>query len=203
MNPDNQAGQAPSPPPQPVNYDFINNPPKPPKKALFLGGGGKSTWVLLAGGLGLFAVILLLGSLFFGGDSDKDALLPVAQKQSEIIAISELGVEDAGTNQTKGLAMTVGLSVTTEQQQLVALMYKNGKVKRKEFAAQPSAEVTTQLENAQKNGRFDEVFTNVINDELTEYQRELKTANNAVSGPKAKALLAKDFESAGLLLSFP
>jgi hypothetical protein len=203
MNPDYQAGPAPAPPEKPVSYDFINNPPKPPKKSLFSGGGGKSTWIILAGGIGLFSVILLLGSLIFSGDSDKTALLEVAKKQNEIIAITDVGEKDAGTNQAESLALAVKLVITTEQRELVAIMYKNGKVKEKEFAADISADTAAQLENAQKNGRFDEVFTNVIQEELTEYQRELKTANGAVSGPKAKALLAKDFDSAGILLSIP
>lgn len=212
MNPDNQAGQPPvqpaqppqpSQPEKPISYDFITNPPKPPKKSLFSGGGKRGILIILAGGIGLFAVILLLGSIFFSGDPGRDALLNVARKQSKIIAVSTMGVEDSGTNQTKGLAVAVQLTLISEQRDIIAQIYKGGKVKSKEYTTGAGTDITAQLENAQKNGRFDEVFTNIINEELTEYQRELKTANSIVVSPKTKELLSKDFESAGLLLSIP
>lgn len=217
MDPHNQSGQLPPTQPhqdfpaptpgaaQPGQYDFITNPAKTRRKGLFSGGGSnkKGLLVIIAGGIGLFAVILLVGSLFFGGDSDRDTLLNVAKKQSEVIAVAARGAEEGGTNQAKGLALAVQLSVTTEQKALVAQISKKDKVKPKDYAAGASSQVTSQLETAQRNGRFDEVFTNVIKQELTEYQQELRTANSAVSSKSTKALLSQDFESVGLLLSIP
>lgn len=212
MDPNQQPGQlpptqdfpAPTPAPiQPSHYDFITNPAKPRKKSLFGGGDKKGTLIIIAGGLGLLTLILLIGSLFFGGDSNKDTLLNVAKKQSEVIAVAGLGAEDGGSNQAQSLALAVQLSVTTEQQALIAQIYKNGKVKQKEYAAGPSAQVTQDLETAQRNGRFDEVFNNVMKQELTEYQQELRTANAAVSSKSSKTLLAKDYENVGLLLTIP
>lgn len=197
----------PAPPPQgpQPQYDFITNPIKPPKRGLFSFGKGNRSGLLIiiAGGLVLLTVLLVVGSLLFGGTSDKEALLRVAQKQSEIIAVSEIGEKDGGGNQARSLALAVKLTVTTEQQAMVAQIAKRDKVKAKEYAAEPSAEVTKQLETAQRNGRFDEVFNNVIKQELTEYQQELRTANSAVTSKTAKRLLAKDFENVGLLLSTP
>lgn len=148
-------------------------------------------------------VILLIGSLFFGGDSDKTVLLGVAQKQSEVIAVAGMGVKDGGTNQAQSLGLAVQLAVTTEQQALIAQISKNSKVGAKDYASGPNAQVTAQLENAERNGRFDEAFTTAMKQELTEYQQELKSASATVSSKSAKELLAKDFESAGILLSIP
>ncbi len=198
----------PAPPPAsvpPGHYDFITNPAKPAKKSLFSRGGGNKNGLLIiiAGGIGLLTVILLIGSLFLGGESNSQTLLSVAQKQSELIAVADLGAEDGGTNATKSLALAVQLSVTTDQNALIAQLSKKDKLKPKDYAAEPSAEVTSQLETAQRNGRFDEVFANIIKQELTEYQRELQTADAAVSSKSIKELLAQDFENAGLLLTIP
>jgi hypothetical protein len=189
--------------PQPGHYDFITNPSKSPKKSL-LGGGRGGTLIIIAGGVGLFAVILLIGSLFFGGGGgSKEALLNVAQKQSEVIAVANLGAEDGGTNQAQSLALAVQLSVRTEQQALVAQIGKSEKIKPKDYTRGPSSEVTKELETAQRNGRFDEVFANVIKEELTEYQQELRTATAATKSKSTKTILAKDFENASLLLQIP
>jgi hypothetical protein len=59
------------------------------------------------------------------------------------------------------------------------------------------------LETAERNGRFDEAFTAVIQQELEEYQAELKTANNSVQTKSTKIVLAESFEDAGLLLKIP
>lgn len=190
---------------QPGQYDFITNPAKPPKKSLFsFGKGDKSSLlIMIAAGFGLLTILLLIGSFFLGGGSDKDALLAVAQKQSEVIAVAEIGEKNAGTNQAQSLAAAVLLNVTTEQQVLLAQLSKNDKVKPKDYAALPSAQVTGDLDTAQRNGRFDEVFNNIMKQELTEYQQELRTANSTVSNKNTKAILAKDYENVGLLLTIP
>lgn len=195
----------PNQPFQSGQYDFITNPVKPKRKSLFSFGKGNNTglMIIIAAGLGLLTLILLVGSLFFGGSSDRDVLLDVAKKQSEVISIANLGAEEGGTNQAQSLGLAVQLSVTTEQQAVIGQLSKRDKVKPKEYAASPSSEVKQQLETAQSNGRFDEVFNNVIKQELTEYQQALKTANTAVESKSTKTILAQNFESAGLLLQIP
>jgi len=188
--------------PAPAQYDFITNPGKPPKKSLF-GGGKNSLLVMIIAGLGLLTLIILLGSLLFGGASDKDQLLILAKKQSEVIAVAQLGAEDGGTNQTLSFALAVQLAVTSEQQGVINQINKSGKVKAKDYTALPSAEVTTQLEAAQRNGRFDEVFVNVMRQELNDYQKVLQATNSTASSPSTKELLAQDFKSVELLLEIP
>lgn len=203
---DPQQTPAPAPPQQPFNssqYDFITNPGKPPKRSLF---GGSSTTSLLVKIvivlLGLVMVIII-GSLFFGGKSDKQALLPVLQKQSSIVATAKLGVEDGGSTQTKAFGSSVQLATTSQQQTLVAQLSKTAKLKDKDYAAGVPSSIKTQLDSAQKNGRFDEAFITALRQELTEYQQVIKTANGGVSSKTTKALLAKDYASTTTLLATP
>lgn len=193
------------PAPQPGQYDFITNPAKPRKRSMFSMGGGNKTGILMIfiGGLIVLILILVIGSLFLGGDSDRQTVLDVAQKQSRVIAVADAGIKDGGTNQAQSLGLAVKLSVTSEQQALVAQLSKSSKVKPKQYAAGMSSDVATQLENAQRNGRFDEAFTAAMKQELNEYQQELKSAHSTVSGKTTKELLANDYKNVGILLSIP
>lgn len=203
---DPQQTPAPAPPQQPFNsgqYDFITNPGKPPKRSLF---GGSNTTGLLVKLIVVFVgliVVILIGSLFFGGKSDKEALLPVLQKQSSIVATAKLGVEDGGSTQTKAFGSSVQLATTSQQQSLITQLTKTAKLKDKEYVAGVPSSVQAQLDSAQKNGRFDEAFITAIREELTEYQQVIKTANNNVSSKTTKALLAKDYASTTTLLATP
>ncbi len=194
-----QPGPTAQPPMQPGQYDFITNPQKPPRRGL-LGGGKNSLLALIAGGLGLLTLLVIIASLIFGGSDNKDVLLEVARKQNQIIEISKIGTDEGGSAETRALGEAVGLSLTSEQQ---AVLAKVGKVKSKDYAMAPSSEDLKTLETAQQNGRFDEVFANIIKQELTEYQQVLRSANNQVSGQSTKDVLAKNFEDAGLLLQIP
>lgn len=188
--------------PPPGQYDFITNPVKQPKKGfLGLGGmGGKLAMVAI--GLGILTVVILLGSLFLGGPNEKDTLLPVAQKQSEVIALGQLGAKDGGTSQIQALGLATQLSLTTQQQELVAQIAKSGsKVKEKDYSAKLSSQVTSQLDNAKSNGRFDDAYRAAMKQALEDYQQTLKTANSGDLGKTSKALLARDFDQATLLIS--
>jgi len=206
MDPTQQPNQSfPAPPSQsqqPGQYDFIMNPQKPKKKGLFSFGGGKSNiLVTVIAAVGGLTLIILVGSMFFGGSSDKDTLLTVARKQSELIALAEIGADKAGSNQSQSFALSTKMSITTEQQTLVSQMAKREKVSAKDYADSVDSADETTLETAERNGRFDEVFNNLMKEKLTEYQRVLQTANSQVQGKTSKSILAESFKDTGLLLS--
>ncbi len=189
-------------PAHPSQYDFITNPAKTAKKPPLLSKGNRSGLIkLVLIVLGVLVLITAAVSMLFGGDSNRETLLTVARKQSQIISIAESGADKAGSNQAKALALSTQLTITTDQWALINQLTKNGgKVKGKEYKSTPSSQVTSELATAERNGRFDEVFSNIIKQELAEYQRDLQTANSSVSSKSAKLLLAKDYENAGLLL---
>ncbi len=205
MDPSYQPGQLPTPTPQSNQYDFITNPQKPPRRGIkgFGKGGRSNLLIMIAVGLVAVTIILIIISLIFGGESNKDVLLGVARKQSQVIAVAEEGADKGGSQQTKSLALAVKLAVTSQQQALLKKIQKDGKVKEKEYKSAPSSKVIQQLASAEKNGRFDEAFNNVIENELTAYQQELKQANAAISSKSTKEQLATDFNNVGLLLKIP
>lgn len=206
MDPNQIPGQGPAAPQAPLppsQYDFITNPAKPPRKSLFSSGGDKTRLLIIViGGLVFFIMLLLVGTMIFGGDTDRDALLKVARQQSQVIAVADMAKDDLGTTDAQNFALTTKLSVTSEQQALLAQL-KKSKPKPKEYSVGVSTKTKTQLETAQRNGRFDEAFVTALKESLTNYQKELKAANAAVNSKSTKVLLGKDFESATILLSIP
>lgn len=207
MEPNQPSQQYPAPAPanpSPNQYDFINNPTKPVKKSLFSFGGGKTkilVIVLLV--LGLLAVLIIVGNLLIGGGgSDRESILTVVKKQNELILFTKEGADNAGGNEALSLAYSTRLAIITQQNSTLRLLQKNGKaVKPKEYAAGISSKATAELATAERNGRFDEVFINLLKEQLTEYQRDLKSANNVLTSQSAKLLIAQSYEDTGLLLS--
>jgi hypothetical protein len=189
-------------PGHPSQYDFITNPAKTAKKPPLLSKNNRSGLIkLVLIVLGVLVLITAAASMLFGGDSNRETLLTVARKQSQIISIAESGADKAGSNQAKALALSTQLTITTDQWALINQLTKNGgKVKGKEYSSAPSSQVTSELATAERNGRFDEVFSNIIKQQLTEYQRDLQAANTALDSKTAKIMIAKDYENAGLLL---
>ncbi len=189
-------------PGHPSQYDFITNPAKTAKKPPLLSKNNRSGLIkLVLIVLGVLVLITAAVSMLFGGDSNRETLLTVARKQSQIIAIATSGADKAGSNQAKALALSTQLTITTDQWALINQLTKNGdKVKGKEYQSAPSSQVTSELTTAERNGRFDEVFSNIIKQQLTEYQRDLQAANTALDSKTAKIMIAKDYENAGLLL---
>jgi hypothetical protein len=182
-------------------FDFIMNPGKPQKPSL-IPGGPKVKMIVIGLGVTTIVIILLVViiSLFSGGDSTTEALVKIAQQQNEIVRVSEEGAKKAGGEKTKKLATTVNLTVTTDQNSMVAYLAKQKrKVKPKELKLLTNKKTDAELAAASSNGRFDEVFTQIMLEELTEYQASLKSSYNSV-GTKGKDVVNKSYENVTLIL---
>ncbi len=211
MDPNQQPVQPPepiqSPPPsQPLNtnqYDFINNPqPSGSKFSKFSFSGG-SKLKTIAIGLGIFTILVLIFSLIFGGrgGGDNETLLLVAKKQSQLIALATVGTDKSGSTDAQNLAQSTLVTITSDQNQTIAIIAKNGeKLKSKDYVSPIDGTVSTELTQAETNGRFDEVFINNTQIALEEYQSSLKKALPLINGPIAKQSIQKYYENAGLLI---
>lgn len=204
MPPNNQQPGTPSPPPGQFDssqFDFIMNPPQP-KKSLFGSSDPKQRLLIMVAGVGIgLILIILLFSLIFGsGGGAVDKLVPIAQRQTEIIRIAEQGVNNAGGEQAKKLAVVTSAVIGTDQQALVTYMANNGrKVNNKELALKKNSETDTELESAEQNGRFDDVFTRITLEQLETYQQELQNAFPDL-GEQGKKLLQDSSTNVELIL---
>ncbi len=190
------------PPASPNPYDFITNPapdPKGPK----LGTSFRSRLLLVAGlGVLLLVIASILGAvLSSAGKGDVRALKDIAARQVELIRVAELGADKAQSSPIRSLAYTTKLSVTTQHQKLVAYLGSRGeKLSEAELAAHQRLSVDEELETAAANNRFDDAFSEILNEELTDYNNSMKSAYQSATSEKSKTLLAESYASSGTLL---
>lgn len=180
---------APTPPP-PNNdpFAFITQDTPVAKKPL-INPSSMKTRILIIAGFVIFLIIaaVIAVSLLGGGDKDRtQSYIEIAQRQTEIIRISALASDKAKGLETKSLAYTTNLSVTSSQKDLTAILVKRGvteKALAKELGGAKNAKTDELLAEAERNNRYDETFKEILNTELTNYQKQL----NAVSGGAKKS----------------
>lgn len=190
----------------PQQYDFITNPVKPAKRSLIPlpgSGGSKKQKILffVIASLVLVTILVLVFSIFFGGKSSgTDKLVNIVQKQNELIRIADIGEKKAQGEETKNLAVNIKLSVTSQQNDLIDYLKKNGKkVSTKELSIGKNTETDSALDKAESNGRFDEAFTSLISEQISDYMSSLQDTYSSISGKNAKQLISDDYNQTKLL----
>jgi hypothetical protein len=184
-------------------YQFIVDTDHNKKKPLVPRGDSKRARIFIVVGgalLLLVAGIIVAALISNAANAGKADLLKVAQKQAELVRISELGMTRAQGSSAKNLATTVNLSLQSDQATLIASLKSAGvKVSLKELALGKNPKTDTALTTAEQANKFDEVFTETIQTQLLDYQKSLKTAYDKASSTKLKQTLSDQFNTAGLL----
>lgn len=191
-------------PPQGNPYDFIMNPQKPPKKKFSLGGGNFAVTIgVIVGGAFLFMIILaiILNSLS-GGSSSKASLIGLAQTENELARVSQQAATSATQQTTKNLAVTIQLTMLTQQKRALTLLANNGtNVGEKDLALKQNAQTDQQLASAKTTSTFDLTYSQLIQDQLEAYANELKTLHNKTASKAESDLTSSFYEQTQLLIS--
>ncbi len=205
-----QANTAPSAPPpiQPTNqnpYEFITNPSQTAKRKFLLGSNTQKSRILIiiTGILILISVAVLAISLINNiGTNSADTYQALAQEQTELIRIADIGVSKATQSDAKNLATTTKLTLVSQQPTIFDLAKKAGvKTDAKSLALGKNPETDSLLTSAEQNNKFDEVFTKTLQTNLKKYQQNLKKAYDAGGTKKAKGTLSKYYKDIGNLIS--
>lgn len=157
--------------------------------------------VLLVGGtLVLMLVLWLIVTLAFGGKTNVETFVSLAQREEEIVRISALD-GDAASQQVKNAAINTRVSVKSYQNSSLAYLTERGRgVKSEELTLKKDATVDGQLKQAKENSTFDTVYTGIVRAQLTVYANELKSAFDNESDSARRLELAKKYEGVELLL---
>ena len=186
------------------DYDFILNPSnETPKKSGGLpGGGSQRTLILISIFGGILVVVLFAVFSIFGGQPDNKAqLLKVAQQQQELIRVSKIGVKESRSTQSRNLATTTQLSLTSDQAPLLqALRQQKVNISNRQLGESKNSETDKMLESAKNNNRFDEEFMSFIQEELVEYQKNLENVYKATVNKSLKEALKVQYENASILI---
>jgi hypothetical protein len=156
-------------------FDFITQNNETPEQTSPLGGlrlaGMPKQRLLLFGASGaLFLIILIvLFSLLTSKPATPD-LISLAQEQTELVHISTSAEQNASEQNTKNLAVTAGLSLSSSQQQLLAYLKQNHqKISSKQLSSSISASTDQQLGDALASSDFDSVYTQTMQSLLNKY----------------------------------
>ncbi len=195
MDPEQPAGQN--------NYDFILNPEAKKKKTPLLAGNNPKQRILIIAAVGgvLLIVFFIFMSVVFGGKNSADSLLDLAQKQTEIIRVSDLGFRKAKSGVAKNLALNTKLTMQSSLNSTTERLAKLGtKPKPKTLALQKNIRTDQTLTTAGLNNKFDTTLVETIQKLLNDYRAALKTTYDASNSQADKQLLNSSYQAVSLLL---
>lgn len=185
-----------------AGYEFLSAPQKAPKKLLPGGGSKKGRIILVSAGAALLLILgmILMTVLSSSGSGYKKDLLTAAQQQQELIRVSTIGAQKARDNVTRNRAITVQLSLQSDQVQLLAIAKTHGvNVTPKELALGKKVATDQLLTQAEQANRFDEAFNDELFRELSVYQTTLRKVHDATTKKVSKDKLAQQFNHVTLL----
>jgi len=189
---------------QPNEYDFIMNDPSGGKGRKF--GGLTTTNKFAFVGLISAILVVVMGVLYFalnaGKPNNEAQLISLAQQQTELIRVAGLGLKDARETQSRQLATTTLLNITSDLNNLKPRLAA-AKVKLKDAAlgAGKNSKTDQALEKAKENNQFDTVFLKTLQDELVDYQKNMNAAYKDTANIQLKAELKKQYENASLIIN--
>jgi hypothetical protein len=174
-------------------YDFFMNPQQPKKPGIVGPSSVKSRLLLVVGGIVLLIIIFsVIGAILGGGPNPVQLQTIVAQDQQEIVRLNMAAAHTALSPETKNFAITAQFTITSDQQQLVAYLAKNGaKLSDKQLGLKPALSA----------GVYDQTFNGIMKTEMTSYARDLTTAYKSTKGITGRKLLKADYSSALVFLS--
>lgn len=193
------------PPNQQNPYEFIMSPnQRPPRKPIIGNSIGSRIAVVVVGLVLLIIIIMVISSFLNGSNKDQnDRLLKITQSQSEIIRLSALAEKAAKVDSTKIFAANTRVSTQSAQQDTKKLLTARGvktKVIDKQLGVSKNPKNDAALKEATANNRYDETFTQLINQQLGDYQTQLQTAFDNATPNEKKSLMAM-FNNNKLLLN--
>ncbi|HEU4914773.1 MAG TPA: hypothetical protein VFT16_05240 [Candidatus Saccharimonadales bacterium] len=185
-------------------YEFILNPSKPPKKKFGLGGNNFAvTLGLIIGGALIFMIVLTLLLNAVGGKTlSKADLIALAQTENELVRVSQTAAATATQQTTKNLAVTIQFSMLTQQKKTLNFLAQNGvDVDEKELGLKQNATTDQQLASAKTTSTFDLTFSQIMQDELEAYARNLKALNASAANKTESDLTSTFYTQTQLLIS--
>lgn len=190
--------------PQPGSpYDFILSPQKPPQKKVGLGGNNLVlTLAIIIGGAFIFMIIMVVVLNAVGGKKlSKTDMIGLAQTQNELIRVAQSSTV-ATQQTTRNLAVTIQLSMITEQKQALDFLAKNKvKVDQKQLALKQNALTDQQLASAKTTSTFDLVFSQLMQTQLESYAKDLKQLNSKATSKTESDLTSTFYAQTQLLIS--
>lgn len=169
------SGQSPTPTPPQNRYDYILNPPQAPRRKIPLFGGGNKVVNVIFVSVVLILALIVYSVFSSATKANYDSVVRLAERQQEIIRVSNLGLIGSQDPATLIYVSTVASTTQSEQNATLAFLTKKGvKVSSVELALKKDSTTDSALTTAQQNNTYDAVLINSLKGLLTSYQKAEK-----------------------------
>lgn len=185
MGPEQQTPQ------QNSSYDFILQTPEPEKKSFSEKLNKKALIIALLLILALTTVglIALVDSQAKAAQQQVNRLISIAQMQTEISRVADLGIAQAEDEDTQARAQAVNDSIDEALEQTLTLLEARGVTPDEEtLNATVDKEIDSTLEKTVEFNQFDRSFEKVIDAQIVDYQQLLLQASKAGNADEQQAL---------------
>lgn len=181
-------------------YDFFLKDHPKPKRGLMTGGSfKKNLFIVLGGAFTLLIIVIVFVSLVLGGNGNiNQQLLELAQEQTEIVRVADIGIAKSRGTDAKNLATTTKYSISSSLIQVLSLIKK--KAGDKSLNLKKDAQTDQILESAATNNNFDEVFVQTIMSSLKTYQTNTKKIFDRTKNAKTRQVMTEAYNGVNVLL---
>ena len=184
-------GPAP-PPPQQNPYDYLLNPAVAPKKSTAFGGGKPNKLVMVLFVLGILVLVIVAYSVFSSlTKKSYTSVIDLAERQNEIVRISELGIAKAHDPATLIYVSTIRNVTYSERTATLAfLAKKNNALSPKQLVLKQDSSIDKALTTAEQDNTYDQTLLEKLNVLIASYQRAEKNVTD-YSGSTSETALIK------------
>lgn len=187
---------------QQPDYGFIINPGKNEGRGILPASGNKKKRLLIVGALAVVLIIVFSTVFSFIFQDDSELLLTkLAQTHTELVRVSDIGKEKARSSQVRDFATTTKATLTSSEQEIMGIVSGTIKVDSKLLAASKNPETDERLTVAEQRNQFDEVYIELISEQMQDYRSQLQNLHNLTSSEKNKEIYSKLFNDLGALLA--
>ncbi len=184
-------------------YEFILA--DAPKKRGFNFSGGNSTKTRAIQMLIVVAVVLIIGIILFSvlsssGKGSVENEYKLAAAQLDIIDITKDGATNIRGAQLARQSATTNIVVVSQNNDVNKHLAGTGNKKpTKQITAFRVKTYSKTLEDAKKNGNYDEVYTALLANRLDDYRAKLQLAYGTAAGTKYKAQLSDFYQQLNII----
>lgn len=198
LSTNNPAPVNPNPQPMPQNtpdgpgqYDFIMNPEKPVRGPVLNLGSTKQKIIVAIIALIFLIILYTIASNFLNSSANaqRDKLQQLAIAQTEILRVADEASKKISNKDLLNQATSTQMSIESSKVQVVSALSKRGKkLKDSELKSVKIAENDKILNDGEQNGRFDETYKKLLEQQLLDYRERLKSVHE--SGNKSEKEIA-------------
>jgi hypothetical protein len=192
MDPNHYQPQPPAPQqPAPNPYDYILNTPQKQKKFRLGGGNNRSKIILSVVFISVVLIVVWVAISIFNslGKKDYTSYSDLLQQQATIIHIVDISSPKLRTAATKNYVAIIRSTTTTEKAETTAFLKKVGvDTNDKKISTSVDTSNDKTITAAEQTNQYDETVTNVLNDLIADYQKNIALTAKEATTISEKAL---------------